>query len=355
MLTSFRKWGTISTYRNEIYGISIISIIIFHYFEDIAGAIEINKKLLLISNIYNLLIKSIGVEIFLFMSGICLWFSLKKNENIRCFYLKRFKRVLVPYFILGIIFWFIKDIVILNENIYTYFNDLFLLSFWFDGNKNFWFIAFILLTYILYPFLFFLFNREDKQRKITLVLMLTLITSFIIFIKIFNKNIYLNLEIALYRLIIFVLGTYFAKKVYEDAETHIEDKIFYLCGLIIKIAVLIMGIYNITLIKLFNNRIMNSISAVSYTILISCVFNYLFYKKNFVSTKKILTLFGEYSLELYLTHVSIRTIFNLVGLVTYDIFNYGICIIISIFLSIILKKITNYVDNCLFGEVYYYG
>ena len=56
MLKSFRKWGPISTYRNEIYGIAIISIIIFHYFEDVVGSIEINKNLLLTANIYNLLI-----------------------------------------------------------------------------------------------------------------------------------------------------------------------------------------------------------------------------------------------------------------------------------------------------------
>ena len=355
MLKSFRKWGPISTYRNEIYGIAIISIIIFHYFEDVVGSIEINKNLLLTANIYNLLIKSIGVEIFLFMSGICLWFSLKKNKNIRHFYLKRFKRVLVPYCILGVIFWFIKDIIILNKGIATYLSDLFLLSFWFDGNKQFWFIAFILLMYILYPFLFYLFNREEKQRNITLVLMVTLITTFIILIRIFDKNIYLNLEIALYRFIICILGTYFAKKVYDNAEANRQDKIFYLSGLIIKIGILIMGVCNIPLIKLFNNRIMNSISAISYTILITYVFDYLFYKMNFFKIKKILVLFGEYSLELYLTHVSIRTIFNLIGLYTYNILNYSVCIILSIFLSVILKKIINYIDRVLFGESYYYG
>lgn len=60
-----------------------------------------------IASVYNLIFGSIGVEIFLFLSGMGLFFSMRKNENVLCFYKKRLKRLSVPYVLIGGIYWII--------------------------------------------------------------------------------------------------------------------------------------------------------------------------------------------------------------------------------------------------------
>lgn len=83
-------WGILSKYRNELYGFSIIWIILFHGLElkktVLPKALKFIEPFLKHGNC--------GVEIFLFLSGICLYFSLKKNQDIIYFFKKRVSRIL---------------------------------------------------------------------------------------------------------------------------------------------------------------------------------------------------------------------------------------------------------------------
>ena len=58
-------WGSFSSYRNEIYGISIISIMIFHFSENVVQA-DLHGSIRLLFGLYYDWVRSIGVEIFLF-------------------------------------------------------------------------------------------------------------------------------------------------------------------------------------------------------------------------------------------------------------------------------------------------
>ena len=105
------NWNILSENRNIIYGISIILIIIFHYFEDVLNSPNgINKEIHNIAVIYNVLFGSIGVEVFLFLSGIGLYFSLEKGRDVLKFYSKRIKRIIIPYVIIGLVYWGCADI-----------------------------------------------------------------------------------------------------------------------------------------------------------------------------------------------------------------------------------------------------
>lgn len=87
----------ITKYRNEIYGISALWIMLFH------GCILKKVHLANVSELmYSILnFGNVGVDIFLFLSGISCFYSFHKIQDWDLFYKKRLMRVLPPYMIGG--------------------------------------------------------------------------------------------------------------------------------------------------------------------------------------------------------------------------------------------------------------
>ena len=83
------NWSIFSKNRSSIYGVAIISIIIYHYFEDVAALNLTGGGLRQICQLYNTFISSVGVEFFVFLSGVGLYFSLEKDSNTLHFFTKR--------------------------------------------------------------------------------------------------------------------------------------------------------------------------------------------------------------------------------------------------------------------------
>lgn len=90
------KWSILSKYRNELYGISILWIILFHGLQ--FKNFSLSNELKILDGI----IKhgNCGVEIFLFLTGISLYYSLKSHDNLRIFYINRLKRIFLPLLII---------------------------------------------------------------------------------------------------------------------------------------------------------------------------------------------------------------------------------------------------------------
>ena len=158
-------WGSFSSYRNEIYGISIISIMIFHFSENVVQA-DLHGSIRLLFGLYYDWVRSIGVEIFLFLSGMGIWFSLSGHyEGYLSFLQKRVNRLLLPYFLVGIPLWFLKDLVISASGWKQFLMDLSFLSFFLQGKKTLWFILLIFLLYLISPFLFHVLTLNHSHRK----------------------------------------------------------------------------------------------------------------------------------------------------------------------------------------------
>lgn len=79
-------------YRGELMGLAILLILTFHAFlytsasEDLKAITRMGR---------------IGVDIFLILSAIGLYFSLKKNSSLSIFYKRRFVRILPTYLLLA--------------------------------------------------------------------------------------------------------------------------------------------------------------------------------------------------------------------------------------------------------------
>ena len=127
------NWKDISEYRGELYAFSILWIIIFHIEESLFDASPYTGLTRAIINRGN-----IGVDIFLFISGISLYYSLKKYEKINVinFYKRRFNKIFPVYVFLCIPF-FIYFHLILSQNLSKFIKQLIFID---DNNSSFWFV-----------------------------------------------------------------------------------------------------------------------------------------------------------------------------------------------------------------------
>ena len=137
-------------YRKELMGIAMIWVMIFHSYTGILRKLHI-PVLYQICRHGNL-----GVEIFLLLSGFGLYYSLSKNDQVLPFYKRRLVRVVLPWLILSCPYWIVKSILVDKDSIGIFFLNWFGLSFWTEGITTVWYIAFIILLYAIYPFVFYI-------------------------------------------------------------------------------------------------------------------------------------------------------------------------------------------------------
>ena len=90
---------------------------------------------------------------FLFLSGLGMYSSYSKCNNIKVFYSKRIKRVWIPFLFISLPYFIYTDLLC-DFNISSFLLHLSTLSFWIDGNySGMWYISAILALYLLYPFI----------------------------------------------------------------------------------------------------------------------------------------------------------------------------------------------------------
>ena len=94
-------WGILSIYRNQIYGFAAIWIVLYHGI--ILKKCALGKSLEFLSDY--LRHGNCGVEVFLFLSGISLFYSMK-NKTVMEFYKQRLWRLLVPFLLIDGVYWF---------------------------------------------------------------------------------------------------------------------------------------------------------------------------------------------------------------------------------------------------------
>ena len=204
------NWNLVSRFRSEIMGVAIILVLICHTdsFFNWNMATDIFR------------VFAVGVDIFLFVSGIGLYFSMKKNGDVLYFYKKRFLRIVPEFLIISVISYAILDFIS-SETIQPFWGDLpqFLLkisgiraAFICESGENgmLWYVIFIILMYLFYPVLFSFEKLNDKTRKIlfSFVIVFPIIAE--LFIAVFIPEILKKYEIdrMITRIPIFALGAY---------------------------------------------------------------------------------------------------------------------------------------------------
>ena len=167
------NWYSFSKYRNQLFGIAIILILIFHSNNYIAYG----SSRVIIDRL------NIGVEMFLFLSGMGLYFSYSKKPTYFQFEKKRFLTVGIVYLIASLPFCIWQNIVEHRSFLYFLF-DLSSLSYWFKSeNSPGWYVSLIFILYLIYPLINrILFGKEQNNKRLFTV---TALISVIFIIAIF--------------------------------------------------------------------------------------------------------------------------------------------------------------------------
>lgn len=244
---------------------------------------------------------NLGVEVFLFLSGICLYYSMSCDSRIRIFYKKRLKRIVFPYLTIAGIFWFIKH-VLSQGHLLSFIKQITFYNFWINGNSSEWFIALIFPLYIVYPFIYKKLLKTNK--RFLLLVLILIVYAFLTILRIHYNVYYGKVEIALSRIPIFLLGCFFGKTVFENGEI----KKTYLYGWIFLTILVWLGFY----FKLYSLTKIHRLPYFFAGPLVCVLFCFIFEKieqagwtKSFI----MLNYAGTISLELYLSHLILRRFF----------------------------------------------
>lgn len=228
-----------------------------------------------ISPIFHLVrtISHISIEIFLFVSGLGIYYSLKGDSNTRSFYRKRLLRIMPLYIpivlIFGIRYGFTPQDYVLNIST---------LAFWLNTWLFNWYVPSIVFLYLLSPWYMKIFNKHPIAATISAIIIGSVLT--------FLVPKYLLIVFS--RIPIFVIGIYTGKLCYEKKtlNTWAILALFVLC---------IVGLGLFYTISRVNLELMFIVPffVMSLCFLFSKTPNYKY---------PVLTLLGNYSLALYLVY-----------------------------------------------------
>ena len=290
MQTKRFSWGLLSEYRREIMGVACLWILWHHNFCAWPSVLEPLRKL---GNYGNA-----GVDIFLFLSGVGLYFAYQKKTKLTDFYKRRYVRLLIPYFLIATPYWIWLDFFVKKDG---FWQDVTMLSFPLKGNVTTWYVAALAFFYLCYPLIYRLLFEEISLfgRKIKNNTLFLLFVAFWAGLCLVFKRVcpvfYDNIEIGMTRFIIFVIGCRAGKWVYEKRTLKTEY-----VWISVLFAVFYMAAFRTTTpISAYWIR-MSYIPLSVSVILLLCGW---FYKFGNKVLKKILAYFGDRSLEIYLSHV----------------------------------------------------
>lgn len=210
--------NSLTEYRNELFGIATLMIVLCHSVSIVPFPESLGH---LIS--YG----TMGVNIFLFLSGIGLYYSLKNNGDYLEFYKKRFVRVLVPYLFIGGLWYGIRYLICEEGNIAQFLYELSTLSFWRE-HKGAWFVAAIVPIYIIYPLLFRWLEKGKRALKTGLLIAFILLIAF--YLSNINIQLYTHLSQIIVGGCIFLVGNYVAESIRRDT---FKSRVLFIAGLVL--------------------------------------------------------------------------------------------------------------------------
>ena len=329
----------ISLYRTELMGLAILLVVLHHlaipihwpWFEFIRSRAEY------------------GVDIFFFVSGLGLWFSMSKNHKISHFYVKRFLRIIPLYLVITSVVSIVEGYdfsqlptAMLSIDNWTHY--------WIYASTEYWFIPAILLCYLVYPIWH---KLTEKANPWVVIILLFLFHT--IFICLFNSR----LLMVFCRYFIFLLGSVFGCLIYKKKEVKLNTSlsvgiiVLFVLGLGYSIYLFYDFPGNVTMGKIIKTQLLACETGklwkpYFYCIIGACLLFSAFAKRYMPKEGKasrLLSFFGKMSLEIYLIHIPFVT------LATYITNTYGLNKPITGGFLIILSFAISYFVSKLNGKV----
>ena len=346
------SFSLISKYRPEIYGIAALWIVFLHEiaFKGMGEGI---------SNIFlRLLIQllregDVGVDVFIFLSGVSLYFALEKKPTMGHFLLRRFDRVLIAVFIIYGTRWIIQA-VYYQQDWHLVAMEFSLTQFWIIGrNDGTWYVSLLLPLYVLYPSIHGILFAKDRHSWLAswTVVLIGLSVLLYSLVQYANPDYFSNVEGAFRRIPTFLLGCAFGRVVYEHRHG----------------SPLLWGISILSCVAYFYFKHSAALQSYAFWKLVyvpaglgfSYVFAFICHLFD-ISDVTLLHQFnrffrflGRFSLELYLIHLAFMTIADLFGIPSRNAFAL-IWIVVSIAgawaVSKVAANLSRRVENKAFAK-----
>lgn len=323
----------LSRYRGELMGLAMIFVMLFHVWMPKSNPM------------YGLVrCGNVGVDIFLMLSGIGLWFSWSKNQSLKGFFKRRYLRVYPAWLLIACMFYipnylnsdgggYSPDVLNLVLNILVGW------SFWRVDDLTFWYVPAIMMMYTFAPFYMMLIRKHPEYRWMPVVAMLLAVM-----VQYYPPvhSAVSHLEIFFSRIPIFLIGVNMGQWVKERRQLDGSAVWLVLLLFIMSLAMCVefeqhwRGRF-----PLFIERMVYIPLTVS-----GCMTLVLLLDKTHDAVRRVLRFFGTVSLELYLIHIQ----FVLVYIRPYKL---GYCltallmILISLPLAWILHKAVDLLERRL--------
>ena len=251
-----------------------------------------------------------GVDIFLFLSGFGLYFSMsRKNFEIKKYYRSRFFRI-VPEFWLVLLVVFLVQMDFSARGFYSLICKATTLGYWIGYRDESWFISCILFLYAIYPVYFGLFKKYGMKASAYFIgagFSLMLIYALICILFYDNKNHGGFIILTYARIPIFFIGAIFGHWA-KDGCKIVLDKRLKIIGL----SAAIIATFFLVLFQTYFYYALQtcSLAYLPYIIItpVLCILLAVFFEK-YKTIDKIFTVMGLMSLELYLCHIFIYKLF----------------------------------------------
>lgn len=341
------NWNYLSKYRSEIMGAACLWVMAFHNFLNWPQKLKAIELLFEFGNV--------GVDVFLLVSGIGLYYSYSNRlaignriSTLKDFYWKRLVRLLVPYLFLGLPYyiWYSS-----GKGIGTFLGNFFQINLPRYGLITSWYVTAAFVFYLLFPIIYYFQQKkfvlkngiEVERNTITLIMCVLLFVGNAVLQRL-EPEIYENCEIALSRIIVFTLGCSIGKEVKEKKCLSMTCEYG---GVVFMILYMFMFSSQVELPILWYRM-----SYVPFGLSAALFFAFFFYRiDKFRKIRRFFTFIGERSLELYLSHVFCRRIwlFYIEGpfLDRWNLASYFCVIVISMTISIVIHPLIKKISNRL--------
>ena len=194
--------NVLSSQRSGLFGLSILWIMLFHSTLTLPG-----EPLRLVKTM-----GYAGVDVFLLLSGLGLYYSMERDSIPLRFYQKRALRVLLPYLLAALVYEGSRCLLGL-QGLGASLRNLTFVSLFRDGDLSNWFVAFILLCYLAYPLIYRAVKSTRRWLWGAVLLLGSLGVSWLVLL--WARPLFFRIYGLLLRVPVFLVGCFLAPLVKE--------------------------------------------------------------------------------------------------------------------------------------------
>ena len=282
------SFANISHHRSELMGLAMIAIVLFH----------VNVPRL--SPFYGLWrMGNMGVDVFLFLSGVGLWYALTSNTSLKRFFTRRYLRIYPTWLLVASLYYvprFLQGAKGTKEMIDLAGDVLVNWDFWLHDELTFWYIPATMMLYLFAPAYVKLVSRHPVYRWLPVLMMVWCVAvQWVVPLH----NAVGHIEIFWSRVPIFFIGINCGAMVKQGQSLSAQSVWLLVAAVVLSLGVdIYLEQTRHGLFPLFIGRMLYIPATFSLVLLLS---NWLTAVPQVI--KRALRLVGMVSLEMYLLHV----------------------------------------------------